>query len=79
MSELAERISRTRTAVEHWLEVDGAMASQGFPDAQALQDRMRIAMNRWPLRDEVPERVLDLARRVEEYYESGEKSDQRSL
>jgi PAS domain-containing protein len=79
MNELADRISRTRTAVEHWLEVDDAMGAPGFPDAQVLQDRMRIAMNRWPLRDEVPERVLELARRVEDYYESGEKSDQRAL
>jgi hypothetical protein len=79
MSELADRISRTRTAVEHWLEVDDAMGAQGFPDAQVLQDRMRIAMSRWPLRDEVPARVQELARRVEEYYESGEKSDQRAL
>jgi CheY-like chemotaxis protein len=79
MSELLDRISRTRTAVEHWLEVDDAMGSQGFPDAQVLQDRMRIAMSRWPLRDEVPERVQELFRRVAEYYESGEKSDQRVL
>jgi CheY-like chemotaxis protein len=80
MSELAERISRTRTALENWLEVDDAMGGPGFPDAQLLQDRMRIASSRWPLReDEVPERVLDLGKRVEEYYESGEKPDQRVL
>jgi hypothetical protein len=80
MSELAERVSRTRTALENWLEVDDAMGSPGFPDAQLLQDRIRIAMSRWPLRDdEVPERVLELAKRVEEYYESGEKPDQRVL
>ena len=79
-SELAERVSRTRTALENWLEVDDAMGSPGFPDAQLLQDRIRIAMSRWPLRDdEVPERVLELAKRVEEYYESGEKPDQRVL
>jgi CheY-like chemotaxis protein len=79
MSELKERISRTRTAVDHWLEVDDAMAREDFPDAQLLQDRMRIAMSRWPLGDEVPKRVLELARRVEEYYESGEKPGQRVL
>jgi CheY-like chemotaxis protein len=79
MSELAERISRTLTAVDHWLEVDDAMAREEFPDAQLLQDRMRIAMNRWPLGDEAPKRVLELATRVEEYYESGEKSSQRVL
>jgi CheY-like chemotaxis protein len=80
MSELAERISRSRTAIEHWLEVDDLMAAPGFPDAQLLQDRLRVAMSRWPLRDdEVPQRVAELARRVEDYYESGEKSDQRVL
>ncbi len=79
MRELAERISRTRTAIENWLEVDDAMASVDFPDAQLLQDRLRIGMNRWPLRDEVPARVLELARAVEEYYESGEKPRQGIL
>ena len=79
MSELAERISRTRTALDHWLEVDDAMARADFPDAHLLQDRMRIAMSRWPLHDEVPARVLELARRVEDYYESGEKPGQRVL
>ena len=79
MRELAERISRTRTAVDHWLEVDDAMAREDFPDAQLLQDRMRIAISRWPLGDEVPARVLELARRVEEYYESGEKTSSRVL
>jgi PAS domain S-box-containing protein len=79
MSELAERISRTRTALDHWLEVDDAMARSDFPDAHLLQDRMRIAMSRWPLHDEVPARVLELAQRVEDYYESGEKPGQRVL
>jgi CheY-like chemotaxis protein len=79
MRELAERISRTRTAIENWLEVDDAMASVDFPDAQLLQDRLRIGMNRWPLRDEVPARVLELARAVEDYYESGEKPRQGVL
>ena len=79
MSELAERISRTRTALDHWLEVDDAMARADYPDANLLQDRMRIAMSRWPLRDEVPARVLDLARIVQDYYESGEKPGQRVL
>jgi hypothetical protein len=79
MRELAERISRTRTAVDHWLEVDDAMAREDFPDAQLLQDRMRIATSRWPLGDEMPARVLELARRVEDYYESGEKTSSRVL
>jgi hypothetical protein len=35
---------------------------------------MRISFARWPLRDELPARVRDLARRVEEYYETGEKA-----
>jgi CheY-like chemotaxis protein len=79
MGELAERISRTRTAIENWLDVDELLAREDFPDAQLLQDRMRVATTRWPLPDEVPERVRALARRVEEYYESGENPKQRVL
>jgi CheY-like chemotaxis protein len=79
MSELANRVSRTLTAVENWLDVDEAMAREDFPDSQLLQDRMRIAASRWPLPDEIPERVRELARRVEEYYESGENPKQRAL
>jgi CheY-like chemotaxis protein len=79
MSELGERVSRTLTAVENWLAVDDAMAREEFPDPQLLQDRMRIATGRWPLSDELPERVRELARRVEEYYESGENPKQRVL
>ena len=79
VGELTERLSRTRTAIENWLDVDEALAREDFPDAQLLQDRMRVAMTRWPMPDEVPERVKALARRVEEYYESGENSKQRVL
>jgi hypothetical protein len=79
MSELAERVSRTLTAVENWLDVDDTLARENFPDPQLLQDRMRIATGRWPLSDEVPERVRELARRVEEYYEFGENPKQRVL
>jgi len=79
MGELVERISRTRTAIENWLDVDEALGREDFPDAQLLQDRMRVAMTRWPLPDEVPTRVKSLARRVEEYYESGENPKQRVL
>ncbi len=79
MSELSERVTRTLTAVENWLDVDDMLAQQDYPDSQLLRDRMRIAMTRWPLPDEVPERVRALARRVEEYYESGENPKQRVL
>jgi PAS domain S-box-containing protein len=72
MSELAERISRTLTAIDYWLTVDDALASEEYPDAQPLIDRMRVATARWPLPDRLPERVRELARRVESYYESGE-------
>ena len=57
MSELAERISRTQTALQNWLDVDDAIANEDFPDAQVLQDRMRIALARWPLAGEVPEQL----------------------
>ncbi len=79
MGELGERVSRTLTAVENWLDVDDSLAGQDYPDAQLLQDRMRIATTRWPLHDELPERVRTLARQVEEYYESGENRRQRVL
>ncbi len=74
MMELADRLSRTLTATQNWLDVDYAVANEDFPDAQLLQDRMRIAMARWPLPDEIPDRVRGLAERVEQYYESGENT-----
>jgi FixJ family two-component response regulator len=79
MAELGERISRALTAIENWLDVDDALAGEDYPDAQLLQDRMRVAVARWPLADEIPERVRELARRVEEYYESGDNPKQRVL
>jgi hypothetical protein len=79
MAELGERISRALTALENWLDVDDALGAEDYPDAQLLQDRMRVALARWPLPDEVPDRVRELARRVEEYYESGENPKQRIL
>lgn len=79
MSELAERISRTLTAVDFWLAVDDALAGEQYPEAQPLIDRMRLALSRWPQPDRLPERVRELARRVESYYESGENPKQPVL
>jgi CheY-like chemotaxis protein len=79
MRELADRISRARTSVENWLAVDDALVRDDFPDAQVLQDRMRVASARWPLGEELPPRVAQLARRVAEYYESGEQSREATL
>jgi CheY-like chemotaxis protein len=79
MAELGERVSRALTALENWLDVDDALAGEDYPDAQLLQDRMRVALARWPLADEVPEPVRELARRVEEYYESGHNPKQHVL
>jgi FixJ family two-component response regulator len=79
MAELGDRISRSLTAIEYWLEVDDSLAREDYPEAQLLLDRTRIAMSRWPLPDQLPARVRDLARRVESYYESGENSKQRTL
>ena len=42
-------------------------------------ERMRLANTRWPLADEVPERVQTLVRTVEDYYETGENRKQRVL
>ena len=79
MGELSERMSRTVTAIDNWLDVDAALALEEYPDAQLLQDRVRVAMARWPLPDQVPERVRELVRRVEDYYESGENPKQPVL
>ena len=79
MMQLAERLSRTLTAIENWLDVDDAIAQQNFPDVQVLLDRMRVATARWPLADQLPSRVRQLADRVEQYYESGENPMQRVL
>jgi len=67
------------TAIENWLDVDDALAGESYPDAQLLQDRMRIATARWPAPDRVPARVRDLARGVADYYESGENPKKRLL
>jgi CheY-like chemotaxis protein len=79
MAELEERVSRTRTAIENWLAVDEALARESYPDARILVERMRVAMSRWPLPEEIPERARELARRVEAYYESGENPGQHVL
>jgi CheY-like chemotaxis protein len=72
MGELRERTNRTLTAIEHWITVDEAMAREDYPDAQLLRERMRVASARWPLGGRLPQRVQELAQRVEAYYESGE-------
>jgi CheY-like chemotaxis protein len=77
-AELRDRATRTQTAIEYWLAVDDALAREAFPDAQPLVDRMRLANQRWP-QQRVPERVRELARRVESYYESGENPKQPVL
>ncbi len=79
MLELSERAARTVTALENWLAIDDALAREDYPDAQLLQDRMRVALSRWPRADELPRRVSELARRVEAYYDSGENPKQRTL
>ena len=79
MSTLSERVSRSQTAIQNWLDVDEELATVDFPDAQLLIDRMRVATQRWPQPDDLPRQVGELAGRVEAYYESGENSRQRVL
>ena len=79
MGQLAERVSRTLTAIENWIDVNDALGSEDFPDAQLLLDRMRVATTRWPLVDRLPARVRELAKAVDQYYESGENAKQRTL
>ena len=76
---MADRISRSLTAIEYWLEIDDSLEREDYPEAQLLLERARVAMSRWPLPDQLPARVRDLARRVESYYESGENPKQRTL
>jgi CheY-like chemotaxis protein len=79
MSLLTERLTRTQTAITSWLEIDDLMYREDYPDAQMLIERMRLANKRWPHGVEIPERVADLGKRVESYYESGENPKQRVL
>lgn len=79
MAELTERASRTQTALQNWLDVDDVIASEDYPDAQLLLDRMRVAQQRWPKAAELPTRVQELTAQVEAYYESGENAKQRVL
>jgi PAS domain-containing protein len=79
VGELTDRLSRARTAIENWLDVDDSIAQQSYPDAQLLQARMRVGLARWPMPDRVPERVRQLAQQVEEYYESGENPQRHVL
>lgn len=79
MVRLAERIARARTALENWLAVDEALATEEIPDARLLLERVRLAHSRWPLPNGLPDRVRELARCVETYYESGENPRRRIL
>lgn len=79
MAELGERVSRTQTAIGHWLDIDDSLAREAYPDAQLLRDRLNVASQRWPRSQSLPERVLVLSRAVEDYYESGENAGVRIL
>ena len=79
MAELSERVSRTQTAIQNWLDVDDLIAGKEYPDAQILLDRMRVASQRWPDVDALPSRVVKLHQAVELYYESGENPGKRVL
>jgi hypothetical protein len=79
MSELGERVSRTRTAIGNWLDVDDALALNEYPDAQLLRDRLNMAARRWPRSESPPARVVELIRAVEDYYETGENARVRVL
>ncbi len=78
-AELNERVSRTQTAIQNWLDVDDVIAREEYPDAQLLLDRMQVASQRWPDPDVLPERVIALHQLVETYYESGENPRKRVL
>ncbi len=79
MLEVTEQVVRAQAAIEHWLEVDAAMTKERYPDAKLLLHRMQVALARWPYPQEIPERVRELARRVQNYYDSGVNSGVSSL
>lgn len=79
MTELVERVSRARTAISNWLDVDDALGEDEFPDAQLLRDRLSVASRRWPRSEAPPERVSLLIKAVEDYYETGENPRERIL
>jgi len=79
MAELADRVARAVTAIDQWLAVDDSLAREDYPDAQVLLERLRVANARWPLADQIPVRVRELARAVEAYYETGENPKRRAL
>ena len=79
LSELGEKLSRTQTAMQSWLDADDVLAREEYPDAQLLLDRMRVASKRWPYADALPNRVIELSQRIEAYYESGENPGTRVL
>jgi FixJ family two-component response regulator len=79
MSELGERVSRTRTAIGNWLDVDDALVQNEYPDAQLLRDRLNMAERRWPRSESPPKRIIELTRAVEDYYETGENARVRVL
>jgi PAS domain S-box-containing protein len=79
MSELGERVSRTRTAIANWIAVDDALVGEEYPDAQMLRDRLQVASRRWPRSGELPVRIVALNEAVEAYYESGENTRERVL
>ena len=79
MSELKERVSRIRTAIGNWLDVDDALVGDAYPDAQMLRDRLNIAGQRWPSSEPMPDGVVGLSKAVEDYYETGENPRQRIL
>ncbi len=79
MADLADRVARAVTAIDQWLAVDDTLAREDYPDAQVLLDRLRVANGRWPLADQLPVRVRELARAVEAYYETGENPKRRTL
>jgi CheY-like chemotaxis protein len=79
MSELKERVSRIRTAIGNWLDVDDALVGDAYPDAQMLRDRLNIAGQRWPSSEPMPDGLVGLSKAVEDYYETGENPRQRIL
>ena len=75
----SQRLAMFRSITQAVIRDGGVHTTQArAKEVQPLVDRMRLANQRWP-QQRLPERVRELARRVESYYESGENPKQPVL
>jgi len=79
MMDLEIVATRATTALQHWLDIDRTMSQEDAPEVQPLLDCLLEARRGWPLSEELPERVHQLERLVEDYVETGKNPKQPIL